>query len=320
MTVFINCLALLILLCLLGVAADIVVRNIKRLTLILELKLFALGSLLGLIATLPELAVGINATINNVSTISIGNLLGGILFIFGVVLGVGLILNKKIETDGKLKSILPKAMIIFLPIILGLDGKYGFWDGVIIIVSYIGIIFYIARSNLKYLYKTDREKIKHYSTARVVFLSIVGLVLVILISSWALMITIDILKQFKVSELALGIVIFSIGTNLPEIMIIAVSWYKKIPELSLSSLMGSALANIFVLGILAVIKPIEFVADYSFAILGTFLGLMIIMVTIFYCSDKKMDRQEGAVLFCVYILFLIVNFVIIKLQIVPGFS
>jgi len=112
-------------------------------------------------------------------------------------------------------------------------------------------------------------------------------------------------------------VVFSIGTNLPEIMIIIVSWYKKIPELSLSNLMGSALANVFVLGILAVIKPIEFVADYSFFVLGAFLFVMLTIFTIFYCNNKELDRQEGVVLFGVYVLFLIVNFVIIKLHVLP---
>lgn len=62
----------------LGGSAGLVVRNIKYIASALHIKLFAFGIVLGLITTLPELSVGINATIDGVAALSVGNLLSGL--------------------------------------------------------------------------------------------------------------------------------------------------------------------------------------------------------------------------------------------------
>ncbi|NRA73140.1 MAG: hypothetical protein HRU36_00110 [Rickettsiales bacterium] len=316
MTILVNSLALVLLFWLLGVAANITVKNVKRLASILQIKFFAMGILLALITTLPEFAVGVHAIFNNVAPIAVGNLLGGIPVLFGVILGFGLVLNKKITTDGRLRNVVPEAIVIFSPIILGLTGKYGFWDGVIMIGLYLGVVYYVSCGHLSTeSIKTIREEIQMYSTIRVLSLSLVGLILIVLLSSWILMITISLLTQLKINQLLLGIIVFSIGTNLPEITIIIASWYKKIPELSLNSLIGSALANVLMLGILALIKPIEFPIDYSFFLLAIFLAIILILFVIFYHSNREMNIREGLILFGVYILFLVANFIIIKMQI-----
>ena len=313
MTIFVNCLALSVLFWLLGVAADLTIKNVKRLASILKLQFFSLGILLALITTLPELAIGLHASFNNISSIAVGNLLGGIPVIFGVILGIGLILNKRIATDGKLKDIIFGAVVIFFPILLGLDGKYSLGDALIMIGLYIGVVYYISRGHLSgESIKTIQEEIQMYSTVRVISLSFVGLALIVLLSSWILMLSMSLLEQLEISGLILGIIVFSIGTNLPEITIVIASWHKKIPELSLSSLIGSALANVLVLGILALIRPIEFTADYSFFVLAIFLAIILILFVIFYHSKREMDMKEGLILFGVYIIFLIANFILMK--------
>ena len=65
MSIFLNVLILLALFALLGITADLAVNNIRFIAQSLKLKLFALGIVLGLFTTLPELAVGINANIED---------------------------------------------------------------------------------------------------------------------------------------------------------------------------------------------------------------------------------------------------------------
>lgn len=91
---------LLLLFIILGIAADVVVRNIKYIATVLKVRLFAFGIVLGLATSLPELSVGINAMMNEASSLSVGNLLGGIIVIFGLILGTSLIFNRSVETDG----------------------------------------------------------------------------------------------------------------------------------------------------------------------------------------------------------------------------
>jgi len=321
MNIFINCLAILILFGLLGLTAEFAVRNIKCLGVIQRLKMFAVGILVGIITSFPELFIGLNAMFNNVSTISVGNLLGGIPVLFGLVLGVGIILNKKIATDGKEKSILPEVVVIFSPILLGINGRYGMWEGLILVGLYLGTIYYIIQGNLKRASKltAKQETQQTISTIKSLSRAVIGIVFVVIISHLILKLTMNLLNHFKISHLLLGAVIFSIGTNLPELTITIVSWYKKMPDLSLSNLIGSALTNVLLLGVFALIQPIEFATDFSFIVLGVFIAIMLILLLVFYRSKDKMETREGLVLLGVYILFLIVNFMIIRAQALADF-
>lgn len=105
----------------------------------------------------------------------------------------------------------------------------------------------------------------------------------------------------------MGLLVFSIGTNLPEISIALTSWRKKTSELSLSHLLSSAFTNVLVLGILSFMQPIVFEVNATYWIMSIFLAVTLILFTYFYHSDRDMDRVEGAVLIGVYGLFLVVN-------------
>ncbi|MDP2736574.1 MAG: hypothetical protein Q8O59_02175, partial [bacterium] len=116
----------------------------------------------------------------------------------------------------------------------------------------------------------------------------------------------------NVSKLVIGVLIFAIGTNLPEITITIASWRKKTSELSLSLLLSSAFTNVLILGVLASIRPITFIIGPAFWALAIFMALILISFLFFYHSGKKMDRREGLILLSIYILFIITNFWIIK--------
>lgn len=307
MTILLNFLSLFLLFIVLGITANFVVENIKYIASVLKIRLFAFGILLGLITTLPELSVGINATIDRASSLSVGNLLSGIIVIFGLVLGVSLFLNRQIITDGKLSIVIPEVLVIFFSIILGLDGNYGLLDGLIMIVMYFCLIFYLYLVNHSFNL-SHKEIINNNKIAKTIFFSIAGIVIILLTSHWIVGITLNLLNYINISKLAIGVLVFAIGTNLPEISIAITSWRQKTSELSLSHLLSSAFTNVLVLGILAVMRPINFEVGPTFWTLVVFLSAIMFLFLFFYHSGKKMDRREGLVLLTIYGLFLIVNF------------
>lgn len=311
MSVLIDSLSLLFLFAVLGVAADFAVKNIKYIASILKIRLFAFGILLGLITTLPELSVGISATIDGVASLSVGNLLGGIIVLLGLIIGASLLFNRQIVTDGKLKILIPEVAVIFSPILFGMDGSYGLLDGLAMVGLYLGLIFYLYFAN--HSFGVSRlEMINKNKIAKAILLSIAGIVFVLLASHWIVKITLDLLDYINVSKLVTGILIFAIGTNLPEITITITSWRKKTSELSLSHLLSSAFTNVLILGILASLRPIPFAVGPAYWVLAIFMGLVLISFLFFYHSNKKMDRREGFILLLIYALFLIVNFWIVK--------
>jgi len=298
--------SLLLLFIVLGISADFIVMNVKRIASTLKIKLFTLGILLGVITTLPELSVGINATMEKAAAISVGNILGGVIILLCLILGISLTLNGKTSTDGKIKTILPQTAILLSPILLGIDGTYSLIDGIIMIGLYAGFIFYVHKKH-----QEDKpENTKKPETKKIIkasFIILVGVVFLLLSSGMIVDTTLDLLSKTNISKLFIGMIVFSIGTNLPEITITITSWFKKTGELSLSHLLSSAVTNIFVLGILSTISPIVFNNTTSFITVSVFIVIALGCFVNFYKSDKKMDRKEGLLLLSIYILFLIVN-------------
>lgn len=310
---FINIFLLVILFIFLALAADLVVKNVSYLAKVLQIRLFALGIILAIITTLPELSVGINASREGIAGLSVGNILGGVVVIFGLVLGLSLLFNRQVETDGELKSIVPQIAIIFLPLILGSDGVFSLLDGLILILAYLALVYYLYRTSRHFLnFGEGIAILEKKKILRAAFFSLVGIILVLLVSGQIVEVTTKILERWQVSRLVVGLLIFSVGTNLPEISIALTSWRKKASELSLSYLLSSAVANVLVLGVLSIINPLVFKINYSYYSLVLFLAVILSLLVIFYRSHKRLDRAEGAVLFLFYLLFLAVNFYLIK--------
>lgn len=306
----VNLIILFVLFFALGVSAEFVVKNIKYLAGVLKIRLFAFGILLGVITTLPELSVGINAGLSGVSGLSVGNILGGVIVMLGLVLGCALILNRSIDTNGDLKLLLPQVAIILPPIFLGLDGKYGQIDGLIMIACYFGLIYYLYRTHPT-LDKVGLVLIEKNKILISVFFALLGTVGVLIISHWIVGITLNLLKDWRVNEMIIGVLFFSIGTNLPEITIAFTAWRKKTSELSLSHLLSSAFTNILVLGILALISPIVVMTGFSFWVLSAFLVIILALFTLFYYTDNKLDFKEGLALLVCYLLFVVINVLVV---------
>src|SRR3989338_3097437 len=272
MSILLDSLLVFFLFVALGWSADFAIKNTKYISAILKIRLFAFGILLGLITTLHELSLGINATVDQATALSVGNLLGGVIVMLGFILGISLLFNRKITTDGRLASLIPTVLVIFSPVLFGIDGKYGFLDGLAMIGLYLGLIFYLYRlnhfSNHAHIKIINRNK-----TTKSIIFAVAGIIGILVSSHWIVKITLDLLSYIQVSQLVIGLIVFSIGTNLPEISIAITSWREKSSELSLSHLLSSSFTNVLVLGILAVIHPITFNVDSTFWTLAIFFSI-----------------------------------------------
>lgn len=306
----INIIILIFLFLALGLTADFLVRGISYLAKVLQIRLFAIGIILGIVTSLPEISVGINTTLDGIAGVSVGNLLGGVLVILGLVLGCSLLLNKSVNTDGELKLIIPQIGIIFIPLILGFDGYFGLVDGVIMVVSYFSLIYYLYRSNHSFNINSIAliEKKKIFES---IALSLISIIAVLVISHFIVGIAEKILLSWDLSKFTLGVIIFALGTNLPEISIALTSWRKKSSELSLSHLLGSAFTNVLVLGVLSIISPIVFKTATSYYLLASVLTVLLVSFVIFYKSKNRLDRLEGVFLLICYLVFLILNFYLV---------
>lgn len=312
MHIILNLSLLIFLFLILGLSADLAVNNIKYIARALKMRVFVLGAILGIATTLPELSVGINAAIRDVSGISVGNILGGITVIIGLILSISLILHKNISTEDSLKLLIPFSVVILFPFLVGSDAYFSVLDGIIMVCLYVFLILYLYKHSSRH--QAPKESLIILEKSKInkaLFLSLLGIVLVILSSNFIIDISSALLEKTSMSKLVLGILIFSIGTNLPEITIAFTSWRKKASELSISFLISSAFSNILTLGILSIIKPISFQIGAAYYVLAFFLPLIIVLFVIFSYSDKNLSRKEGFILLIIYLLFLATNIFLI---------
>lgn len=300
--------SIIVLFYILGKSADIVVTSVRKIGEKFGIKIFFLGLILGFLTSLPEFSIGVNALIKDTADISFGNLIGGMFVLFGFVLGLSLVLNRQIRTDGKLSTILPIITYLLIPLLLGLDGVISMLDGVILILLYFFIIYHAYVSG-RHIEKDNRITITKKEAVIIFFSLIAGIAFIIVVSNLIISLSLTILDKFNVSKLLIGILFFSIGTNLPEIIVTVRSWKRDVRELSLSNVFGSALANVLIIGLFSFMSPI------AVAINGFYFVTILCMVAIlalfayFYETGKELTEREGIALLGIYLSFVIIQFV-----------
>lgn len=262
MPVYFSILSLIALFGVLGFSANIVVENIKKIAIHLGIPMFVLGIVLGILTSFPEFSIAITASANNIQAISIGNLFGGIIVIFCLVLGLGMILNRKIKTDGDIMTPLPGFIVMLLPIILGLDGVLNFFDGVLICIGYVAFLVHLYVKN-HHIHDIHATIIKKKFAIAEIFLAIGGTLGIVISSNLIIHLTTELLGQSNISPFIIGLLVFSIGTNLPELTVIITSWKKKLPDISFSHMLGSAIVNSVILGVMAITHPIFLTINFS---------------------------------------------------------
>jgi len=295
---FLILIAIGILFYLLSKSADLVVDSVRKIGHAFHIPIMFLGFILGFLTSLPELSIAVSASTKNLSDLSLGNLLGGIAVLFGLILGVSVFFSRPISTDGNYKTILPILGYSFLPFLLGLNGEISFFEGVFLIITYfILVIFLFEEIGHKEVVKPISH---HHSPLKQIIFSLIGIVSLLIISNLIIRLTETILESYNISAFFIGLILFSLGTNLPEIAVSFRAIKKHVAELSLASIFGSAIANPLIVGILSIIHPIPIENTGGYILLTISVGILLLFVFRFYETGKKFSNKEGAVLALLY--------------------
>ncbi|MBN2198030.1 hypothetical protein JW698_02480, partial [Candidatus Wolfebacteria bacterium] len=301
-SISVTILALISLFYILGKSADLVIYNLKIIAEKLGIGIFFLGLTMGFFTSFPEMAIGINAIVNDVPNISLGNLFGGIIVLFGLILGVNIYLQRKIKSEQTLWQFGAIMIFLFIPILLGINGTLGLIEGLIIIAGYFILLFtmYYRQKHITDIPRSQDKKgfIKH------ILLFLLGIVLVLVVANFTINLTANVLSELPLSKFVIGIIVFALGTNFPEIIIAIRAWKNHLNELSLSNLLGSGMANMLLVGIFSVMKTFHLKINGSYYLLLISLAVLLTLVFIFYKTDKALKRKEGVLLILIYLLFI----------------
>jgi cation:H+ antiporter len=125
-----------------------------------------------------------------------------------------------------------------------------------------------------------------------VFFLLVGLFLLIFSGDFLVRGSVSLAAHFKVSKLVIGVVIVSLGTSAPELVVSLDAALKGHPDISIGNVIGSNIANIaLILGLSALVSPIKVQKN------GIHFDWIVMMVAslllLFFSLNLKLQFFEG---------------------------
>lgn len=287
-------------------SSDLIIEGIDKFSQKTRLSRFASSFfILGLLTSLPETSVAINSIINKVPEIYVGNLIGGSFVIFLLLIpllaifGNGIFLNHKLDK----RSLVMTLLIIITPTLFTIDGTVNRKEGFFMVIFYVLLFYFIEKKKgLVEQFDTifSKENPVNYQDIGKI---IVGCLIIFLSSRALIEQTIFFAKTLHLPLFFIGLLVISIGTNLPEISIGIKSVLSQKKDVAFGDYVGSAAANTLLFGLFTLVNGSFLIFD---GFLITFLIFFFGLTVFFLFSRTKNDisRKEGIILLSFYLIFL----------------
>lgn len=287
--------------------SGVVVKSVEKLARILSLSSFSVSFLLlGIFTSVGEISVGINSVIRGDPEIYVGNLIGGSMILFMLVIPLLAILGHSINVPAEFRSRnLPLSLfVVGLPVLTAIDGKIGKIDSLILLISFVLLIINVEKQ------KDLAEKIKSinsYSASKI-FIDIISIILgvsvIFVYSKFVVDQTLFFSKLLNISPFVISLLVVSIGTNIPELSLVIRSALMKNKQVAFGDFIGSAVFNTFLVGLLTLIYGKTVLLTNSFLVSLLFLVATLAMFYIFAKSKHSISRTEAFALLILYGLFI----------------
>lgn len=265
--------------------------------------------LLGLLTSLPEMVIGTFSVIENKPGVFAGTLLGGIIVIMLCVIPLLAILGNGVASPNKIsrRDLILILSVIVSPSLLIADQKITRAEGVLFLVLYCALFAVLAfeQSLFSQVAATMKSKMK---VPALLPLHLLGGVLMLLFGGYQIVeSTLFFADYFSVSAFFVSLIAVSLGTNVPEISLIIRSIRKGRKDVALADYLGSATANIPLMGALVLFHGETLILPNHFLQRIIFTALGLVCFFFFSGSEKKISRREGLFLFFFYLVFLMVE-------------
>jgi cation:H+ antiporter len=291
------------------------IAALARICRFLEWREFVVAFIVVALATsIPNLFIGITSALNKIPVLSFGDVVGGNLFDLTLAIALAAIFARGLPADSKMvqTSAVFTMVAAILPLLLLLDGELGRGDGLALLLLFFFYIFWLFSRKERFtkVYDNSKNSVVRDFEVFVADLGRVALSLVfLLVASEGIVKSAQYFAGALSMPLGLiGILIVGVGNCVPETYFSIVAARRVQTWMILGNLMGSVIIiATLVLGIVALICPIE-IPDFSpFAIARFFLIIAAMFFLFFVRTDKKVTAREALFLLSIYIAFFVVE-------------
>lgn len=254
----------------------------------------------------PELLVSVTASLKGASDITIGNVIGSNISNISLVLGISAIIFPIYIQKSTLKLDYPFTLISsVLFYIMAFNGVISLYEGIILFSCFIGLNWYFFKT-IERVEFTEEEAIlmKKQSPWLATLQLVAGAAGLYFGSEFVVGNASLIARNFGVSERIIGVTIIAIGTSLPELVTSVLAALKKETEMALGNILGSNIMNVFsIVGITALIKPIDVATEFIFTDFVWMLGFTILLLPVMRIN-YIITRIKGVGLLLGYLLYI----------------
>lgn len=266
---------------------------------------------LGFLTSIGEIAVAVNAGIGGVPGVSAGNLAGASFVILLLIVPFLAVAGNGMSIKGLVsKETLTFTLIIIgLPLLLLADGNVSMLEGAFAIVAYLALAYSIRNrpegkvSNVCLPVSKKDHKGLIIDAAKI----LIGAVAVFIASHFLVEESVAVATYISVPASLIGLLLLSVGTNIPEIVIAVRAVLRKQKDIAFGDYLGSAAANVPIFGALALftggfmVESSQFVATALLALVG------FVLFYVFTHTHSELSRKEGTVLLLFYAGFVLIQ-------------
>lgn len=258
---------------------------------------------LGMATSTPEISVAVLSAMRGTPSLSLGNLLGANIVILSLLSGLAAVIGGKLRPgDIYKKRTLPLFLfIVLLPAFVVLDGRLTRADGVLLVVAHFLFILHLYWSHEAATPRVERSA----GPFRKRLMIALAAVAVLLVSSYFLVNSgVIVARSLGATPLLIGLLLFSVGTNLPEFSFVLTQSGGRQKDVVLGDLFGSLLLNTPTLGLLALISPFTVADQDAVSASAVFLMALVVVFGVFLWTGRTLERREGYCLIALYLAYL----------------
>jgi len=289
--------------------ADVIIEQSERIALKFDIPEFIIGAtLIALGTSLPEMAASIAASYSGKPDIAIANVIGSNILNITLVLATVFMISKNVtpSRDFFSKDSTWALVPVLVFILMILDGMISRFDAALLLLLMGAYLLFLLQDakNIPELGEIAIEiEEESFSWVKVIPLLMLGFVLVIVGAHFTVESASEIARTFGISEWVIGIIMISLGTSLPELVVSISAAGKGKVDMAIGNIIGSNMANTtIVLGAAAFVNPMPIVASNYIFDISTMLVATLILV--FLTANKLYSKSAGISLMIILALFL----------------
>jgi cation:H+ antiporter len=266
--------------------------------------------------SMPELIVNIIASIQGNSDIGMGNVVGSNIANILLILGLAALFSTLKVNSSIIKKEIPFSILASVALFILINssiingaGKDGLMrsGGLILILFFCIFLYYIFSVAKKGdVLEKEGTKIKDISQPLSIVMIIGGIVALFFGGKFIVDGAVVIASSLGLSQALIGLTIVAVGTSLPELAASVVAARKNQADMAIGNVVGSNIFNIlWILGISAVINPLNYNPAMNFDILFLVFVSVMIFPLIFLGRKYHFTKKEGFILIGLYVAYLV---------------